>query len=135
MIQSMVKKRLKARKGFLVSTHTYKRGNNFKLLIFFQCEQPTRCVSFCTDLNIASCVSGNRWSRKSCDLMQIQASQVKLKQRNDNPVSVTLPMDDDLMKTKAKEKAQGSDLIDSPFRGAVFRGSWRRHVEGLRFPF
>lgn len=52
--------------------------------------------------------------------MQIQARQVKLSERrNDDPVSVTLLMDDDLMETKAKKKAQGSDLIDRPFRGAV----------------
>lgn len=44
-------------------------------------------------------------------------------------------MDDDLMETEAKQKARGSDLVDRPFRGAVFRGSCGRHVERLRFPF
>lgn len=47
------------------------------------------------------------------------------KHRDDDPVSVTLLMDDDLMTAEAKKKAQGSDLIDGPFGGAVLGGSRR----------
>lgn len=100
----MVKKRLKARKGFLVSTRTYKIGNDFKLSVFFQCEQLTCRVSFCPDLNVRVLCP---WEPLEQEILWSNANSSQsseTKRRNDDPVSVTLLMDDDLMETKAKKK-------------------------------
>lgn len=105
MIQSMVKKRQKARKGFLVLTHTYKRGNNFKLLIFPQREQLTRRASPCTHPTQLSVSLGT--TGVGNPVIQCKPKPGGRKQRGDNPVAVTSLMDDDLM---GRKRSKGTRL-------------------------
>lgn len=105
MIQSMVKKRQKARKGFLVLTHTYKRGNNFQLLTFPQREQLTRCASPCTHPTQLSVALGT--TGVGNPVIQCKPKPGGRKQRGDNPVAVTSLMDDDLM---GRKRSKGTRL-------------------------